>query len=391
MKQELLRGSGCLAEVPAILAGQRVLLLTGRSAGATPEVEALARELGQAGTLQHVAFSTPLLDTREVDRVAASIEPRPDAIVAVGGGSIQDLAKCLKATWDCEVATVDELLGEVLGAGRQSEDSPGPGDGAGRVRGHETVHVAVPTTAGTGSEATCFATVYRDLRKESLEDPRLLPAVAVLDPTLLRGVPARVAGPCALDTLSQAIESVASRRATDASVDLAIEAVGLAAGAVLPAVLHRDLDAMARMQLASYRAGQAIQLTRTTLAHGLSYALSAHFGVPHGLAVFLVLPAVVRFNAGVGPEDCLDERGPAHYHARMERLFATLDVADHEALASWAEGLLARLGFSPRLADHGIEPADLRRIVDSALGSARSGNNPRRPRFEDLVDAIRST
>lgn len=365
---ERLQGEQILLSLPARLQASKILLLTFGAAIQHAQVKDLLETWKSQASLLHLPFSTPLLTVAQVaDLVNRAREFGPiDALVSIGGGAVQDAAKCLKLLLDCGLSP--EAL---LSHGKRSWQN-------------DTLHVAVPTTSGTGSEATCFATVYQDGIKHSVEDPRLLPRLVVLDPALLREVPRLTAIYCGFDALAQAMESVWSIHATPESIEYAMSAIAAILESFPAAIALRDPAALARMQEGAYLSGKAIQISRTTLAHALSYPLSARFGLPHGLAVFLNLPRVIRFNAAMTGEDCQDPKGIDHYRRKMERLFALFDVSDHEALAQSIEAWFLALGVSARFEDHGVSSRDLEGIVISALSSTRSGNNPRKATLEAL-------
>jgi len=364
----LITGEGSLQSLPETIRASRVLLLTYGRGLENPEVRRLIERWGSRVELRHVPFSPPLLTVEQVAALSAPIleGPVPDVLVTVGGGAVLDAAKCLKLLLDCRVDPAELLT---------HHDRTWHGD---------TPHVAVPTTAGTGSEATCFATVYVGETKHSVEDPHLLPGKVVLDPTLLREVAGDTMTYCAFDALAQAMESAWSVNATEDSLRDALMAVETILDVFEVAVRERSPSALARLQHGAYLAGKAINVSRTTLAHALSYPLSARFGLPHGLAVFLNLPRVIRFNAAMNPETCQDPQGMGHYHEKMGRLFALFGVADHEGLACYLEDLFRRLSVSPRFEDHGVGREDQAWIVRSAVSSSRSGNNPRRADLEAL-------
>ena len=360
--QAVITGAGTLQSLPENFPASNVIVLTYGGALSQPALAALLERWGTRANVHQVPFSTPLLTLGQVVDLAEPLlyRPRPELIVSIGGGAIQDAAKCLKLILDCGLRPIDLL------------------DSARPEWRHDTPHLAVPTTAGTGAEATCFATVYRDATKHSVEDARLLPAHVVLDPTLLASVPRETAIFCGFDALAQALESVWAIRADAASVDDALSAARGILGAFEAAIADRSAPALAEMQRGAYLAGRAIQVSRTTLAHALSYPLSARFGLPHGLAVFLNLAGVIRFNAGLSASDCQEPKGIAHYHEKMARLFAVFEVSDHEGLARCVEGWFDKMGISPRFESYGVSAQDRAGLLAVALISTRSGNNPRR-------------
>lgn len=223
----------------------------------------------------HLRGVRPNPRTAEIDGAIRWLErARPEVLVAVGGGSCIDTAKALLAraaqpsawSWGDPVAT-----------------------------GTSTPLVAIPTTTGTGAEATHFATVYLGERKLSVSHPSLRPAYTILDPEFVRALPDHLARETALDALSHSVESLWSRGATEASRDFACAALRLVTTGLAPA-LEGDPPARGQLLMAAHLAGRAIEISKTTAAHALSYALTQEHRVPHGLACAALLPEVARYN-----------------------------------------------------------------------------------------------
>ena len=199
-----------------------------------------------------------------------------ETIVALGGGSAVDLAKAARfVRFELDPA-------EWTGAGLH--DAP-----AARL-------VAVPTTAGTGSEMTPFATLYHHGTKMSVDDRRLAPDVALVDPDLARTCPPAVSVSAALDALAHAIESAWSRRADAAARSYALRVAVLLSAAAATALLAGVPMPTPDLMLGACLAGAAIAGTRTTAAHGFSYHLTSRWGVPHGTACAYNLRWVTAYN-----------------------------------------------------------------------------------------------
>jgi alcohol dehydrogenase class IV len=295
----------------------------------------------------------------------------PDAVVAVGGGTAIDLAKLVGTLAGHE----DDLHALATGAVPVSRDGP--------------PLIAMPTTAGTGSEATHFAVVYVEGVKHSVAHAGLRPDHVILDPLLTHAMPARLTAATGLDALSQGVESLWAVGATEGSMVHAARAVELAAGALERAVLAPDAAARRAMAEAAHASGLAIDISKTTAPHAVSYAISTGFGVPHGMAVALTLGAFLVDNAGVGPQDCADPRGAAHVRARIARICGLLGAETPEAARQRLSGLLARIGAPVRLGKVGIAAADLPGLARQ-VNAERLSNNPRRMTGERLVGLLSS-
>ena len=194
-----------------------------------------------------------------------------DGLVSIGGGSSIDTAKAIKARMSAE--NEEDVIGNRLTPGACG------------------AHIAIPGTAGTGSEATQFAVVYVNGRKVSLDNPLLRPDGVILDSELLDSLPVYHKKSCALDALAQGIESYWSKGSND---DSRVHAYLAFTGVLdnLRSYLEGDPHAADEMLDASYQSGKAIQITRTTAAHAMSYMLTKRMGLAHGHACMLTLPAL---------------------------------------------------------------------------------------------------
>jgi len=270
-----------------------------------------------------------------------------DVIVAVGGGSVIDTAKVLMVrTPGARFAELHDLV-----AGRAA---PPP------ARFRELI--AVPTTAGTGSEVTPWATVWDRDRglKHSLHLAQTWPTAAIVDPELTLSLPWPLTRQTGLDALSHALESIWNVKANPVSDTFAVAACREII-AVLP-LLERapgDRDLRSRMSIAALQAGLAFSNTQTALAHSISYALTLRHGVPHGIACSFSLPMVLEMARG---------RDAGRDRVLVQAL-GPLDEASHRL----AE-LLRSLGVGTRFSDHGVGDAESRRIVADALDGARGRN-----------------
>ncbi len=225
---------------------------------------------------------TPNPDLDHLDSVASDLGKTPlDGIIALGGGSAIDAAKVLAVILKSDI---DAPLNHILRGNKA------------QAWGDKLPLIAVPTTAGTGAEVTPFATVWDHTanKKYSVTGERTFPDHAILDPQLTLSLPEDETLYTALDTISHALESLWNKNRTVISETYALRALTLANEA-LPALLAapEDLDQRERMQQASMLAGLAICTTRTAIAHAISYPMTLHYGVPHGLACSFTLPEIL--------------------------------------------------------------------------------------------------
>jgi len=296
-----------------------------------------------------------------------------DVVLAVGGGTAIDIAKLI-------VVLSDQPSGPAAAVRNQSAASLRPA----------CPLIVAPTTSGSGSEATQFAVLYVDGVKHSVDHPSLLPAHCVLDASLTARLPASITMQCGLDAFSQAVESMWSVRCTDASLQDASEAAQLALNHLKAAVHAPTPAARAAMLRASHLAGRAINRTRTTAPHAISYALTSDHGVPHGQAVALTLGPMLVHNAGITADDSNDPRGPQHVRQRIGRILDLLGCRTPEEGREAIKAFVKAVGGETRLGAVGItEPEQIASIVGK-VNSERLGNNPRRLTAEQLSALLQS-
>ena len=272
-----------------------------------------------------------------------------DAVVTVGGGSALDVAKCIK-------------LFCTLG--------PGGNYLHGAFKENAVPLIAIPTTAGTGSESTRFSVIYFGGEKQSVAHDSILPGWALLEPGVLGSLPPYQKKCALLDALAQGIESWWSVNSTEESRALSRMAVkSIVRG--WRGYLTGDSEVAGRIMLAANRSGQAINITQTTAAHAMSYKLTSLYGIAHGLAVALCLPKV-WLHMLRHPEKCADPRGGAYLSGVFADIARSMDLPDPVAAARWLESLPAEMGLSPDL--RGL-PADVDLLVAS-VNLLRLKNNP---------------
>lgn len=241
---------------------------------------------------------TPNPELDHLDQLTVGYRPQHiDGLIALGGGSVMDAAKVLSVTLPSELeAPLATSLRE----------------GKGQAWSKNLPVIAIPTTSGTGAEVTPFATVWdqTENKKYSVTGDLVYPKVAILDPELTLSLPYQETLYTGLDAISHALESIWNVNKTPVSESYATQALELALEA-FPIVLKDSLNLLARekMQQASLLAGLAISQTRTAIAHSISYPLTSHYGVPHGLACSFTLPALIEMyldqNYGINTSDLL--------------------------------------------------------------------------------------
>ena len=309
--------------------------------------------------IQYIAYAGSALPLEDVEEKYREIKQNQgiDLIIAVGGGTVMDIAKMLSIAYSNCCEKVEEIVSHSQLQNRLDL-------------------IFIPTTAGTGSEATSFAVVYRDKVKLSIERRSVLPTYTVLDPLLLRSLPVPVLNSTVLDALAQAIESIWARGSTAEVKEYAQQAIGL----ILDNLDGENtIERLEHLLTASHLAGKAINISKTTLPHSISYPLSSHFGVPHGIAVFLTLPGVAELNYHTTDNTVRES---------FSILFSLFGVEGIGALRRMLTGIIEKLGFSARLRDWGIRREDLRFLAANAFTKGRSDNNPRQLDSSDILTLL---
>jgi len=295
----------------------------------------------------------------------------PDLVIALGGGTAMDMGKLIGLLSRQPAPARDIVIGEAY------------------IACEATPIIAIATTAGTGSEATHFAVVYVDGEKYSLAHPSLLPDYAIIDPNLTKSNPPRLAVASGLDAFCQGIESIWAVNATEESLCYATEAVEYAWRFLNQSVFSPTSEAQLRMCQASHLAGKAINISKTTAPHALSYVLTSQFHIPHGIAVAMTLSAILGFNASVTLADCVDPRGPKEVTRRIAMITELLGASSVREAQEKLKRFISDLGCPCSLVAAGItDEQDLLRIVRS-VNSDRMSNNPRKISETDLLQLLR--
>jgi len=352
-----------LGELARGLGATRALVVSDPGIVDAGHADAGTESLAAAGisATVHSAFGENP-STAEVEAAAAvAREFRPDLLVGLGGGSSMDCAKGINFLVSC---------------GGRMRDYHGRGTATAPL----LPSIALPTTAGTGSETQSFAllTDTDTGLKIACGDPRAAFRIAILDVNLTLTQPLSLAALTGIDALSHAVESHVSRAATPASRTFSREAWRLLA-AHLPPVLADggSIADRSAVQFGAALAGLAIEHSMLGAAHALANPLTAAFGVVHGQAVGVMLPPVVRFNAAVCGTD---------YASLLAAAGVTVASADAgNRLAAWLEGLLRTAGLATTLAGCGVEAPDVPTLARLAAAQWTAGFNPRRVAVDDLA------
>lgn len=364
-------GAGSIAhikDVAADLGATRALIISDQGvarAGLLAKPKAL---LEAAGVAVSVIDSTPPEpDVGEVEAILASASAQSyDLVVGIGGGSAMDVAKIVAVLLASDVALRDLLRGKATIA----------------KRGVPTL--MVPTTAGTGSEATpnSIVLVPEDELKVGIVSAKLIPDGVILDPEMTVGLPPAITASTGMDALTHAIECYMSKKGSPFSELFALKAITLITRSIRRAYAQGgDLAARHDMLLGAYYGGMCIATSSTTAVHALAYPLGGKYRIPHGVSNAILLPYVMRFNS-VGNEDKFSDVA----------LAMGLDVAGKSATAATEAVIAALFALNRDLAipadlkQWNITAADLETLVDGAAKVTRLlDNNPRAMSRADIA------
>ena len=369
----LTEGYGCLRELPGLIRREgcrKVLLVTGKHVIRLPQVQELLTQMKENG-LPYALFND-LSPNPTSDQVEAGVQVYRqmgcDGIVALGGGSPMDCAKAIGARIARPGRSVSRLQG-LLKVGRPLPPL-----------------FAIPTTAGTGSETT-LAAVITDSgthRKAAINDPRLMPRYALLDPSLTLDLPPFTTAITGMDALCHAVESYTNRTyCTQKELRFAVLAVQLIHDYLPRAFAHGE-DPVARGQMlkASFLAGRSFTRGCVGYVHAVGHTLSALYGTPHGLAMAILLPHVIRFN----------KRACAQRYADLLRVIepeTTLSAeAGADALADRITALSTRIGTAIPLRELGVLREDFPLLAKKALEDSCSSTNPASALPEEIIGIL---
>lgn len=373
MPENIVYGRGALEKVgeEASVRGKKALIISDNIMNGLGYVKECSDYLKKAGVDSAVYLGVDSEPTDEY--VAASLavfeEKSCDIIISLGGGSCIDTAKAAAV-----VATNGGYIGDYMGAKKVADIKPVP-------------HIVIPTTAGTGSEAT-DATVITNSKnnvKMMIKQPAFLPNVAIVDPLLTISSPKGVTAATGVDALSHAIEAYLSNKSHPMTDTIALDAMKLIVRNLLAAYEDGDnIDAREAMSLGALQAGIAFSNASVSLVHGMSRPIGAVFNVPHGFSNAMLLPAVLEYSK----DACIDRL------ADLGRIFSTEaeKMSDEEA-ANYAVESVKELCLSlniPNLNEWGINREQFVNATEKmsidALASGSPANNPKVPSQKEIEE-----
>lgn len=296
-----------------------------------------------------------------VSGISLFVEHKCDLVIAIGGGSVIDIAKLIN----------------VFSANPQKEYLNILNDNT-LIANKGLTLIAIPTTAGTGCEATHFAVVYHHKVKYSVSHEFILPDVVGLNYKLTITQPKYLSACAGLDALSQAIESYWSKNSTAESKKYAKEAILLLIGSLENRVLEPSEENIKAVSLGAYLAGKAINISKTTAPHAISYAFTSYFSIPHGHAVFLTLPSFIEYNSHVSNIDINDSRGEIYVRNNIGVLCNLLGVNSPKEAKNILRELAQKIGVELSLSKLGIGGEEDMKLILENINIERLKNNPRK-------------
>ncbi len=358
----ILFGNGALSQLGPIAAalGRHALVIVGKSGARAPVlVDALAAKGIAATTFTVAGEPTIALVTRGV---AAARAAGCDLVVSCGGGSAIDAGKAIAALLTNEGEPLDYM--EVVGRGRVITQRSAP-------------HIAIPTTAGTGSEVTRNAVIGSPEHgvKASIRSPLMLPAVAIVDPELTRSMPPDITATTGMDALTQLIEPYTSVRANPLTDALCLDGIQRAALSLRRA-WSAPSDAAARedMALASLYGGLALANAGLGAVHGFAGPFGGMFDAPHGGICAALLPQVTAANVRALRSRQPDSAALRRY-ARVAQLLTGDAAAVAEDAAPWLAQLVKDL-WVPSLSTYGLEESRFAELIQKATAASSMKSNP---------------
>jgi alcohol dehydrogenase class IV len=364
-------GLGCLKKVGSESArfGKRAFVVTDRNIREAGYV-AQAVEAMKGNGVEAVVFdqvNAEPSDTVVGEGLRAYREAKCDVVVALGGGSPIDAGKAIAA-----LSTNTAKIADFMGVNKIAKPA--------------APIIAIPTTAGTGSEVTRF-TIITDTSKDVkmlIVSDFIMPQAAIVDPLLTPTMPDWVSSSTAVDALTHAIESYISRKAQPLTETLALEAIRLISAYLRRAWANpEDLEAKHNVMLGATVAGMAFSNSSVAMVHGMSRPIGANFHVPHGQSNAILLPLVMEFSCVAAPEKFadiadamgVDTEGLSPMEAAMEGIAEVQSLCEDVQIPT-AAGLKLKEDEFMRRAP---------KMAEDGLASGSPGNNPRRPTKEEIV------
>jgi alcohol dehydrogenase len=294
-----------------------------------------------------------------------------DIIVAVGGGSALDMAKAINF-FSSTSLSIEESIEKNFS----------------HKIGSLLPFITVPTTVGSGSEATQFSVMYYKKTKYSITNPILIPDYVILDPQFAINLPTPVLASTGIDALAQSIEAFWSVNSNEESLDYSRKSLSIILDHIEKAVIQKSEESVYNMLIGSNLAGKAINIAKTTAPHAFSYAMTINHNIAHGQAVGITLGEFYLFNSNSTQESLADMRGMSYLRNIFSEMNSILKVSNSNEACEKLKSILLKIGLKTRLSELGIKDKDdLEKLIKS-VNKERLKNNPRRITESDLYKLV---
>lgn len=320
-----------------------IFLLTGGKSYIESGGESIIHSVFENCNIERHIVENPNPKIAEIKKhLEAFDKSKYDAIITIGGGSVIDTGKCIK---DFSENNTDVKL------------------------------IAIPTTAGSGSESTPFAVYYDDNNlKISLDKKEILPDIVLLESKLLLSLSKYQKACTSMDAFCQALESLWAKKSNNQSEEYSIKALNIIIENIIEYVNNPNDDTCNQMMIASNFAGKAIAISRTTLSHALSYTITSKYNIPHGHAVALTIPSVLKYNmvfTNTNKQNIL------------RKVFKVTNIID---IAEIILNIMKSIGLETKFSQLGI--TDIEEIARS-VNIERLKNNPAQPSYNDIIKILK--
>lgn len=362
--------AGRLLDVLKKLSPEKILLVRGKNSYKKCGAENKIEKVKEVLALQLAEFCE-FSDNPQYEDVEKGLalvrQVQPDVIIGIGGGSVMDMAKLIRFFYSYDYSR------DFSRFDKKREVIP---------------LVVLPTTSGTGSESTHFAVLYKDKVKYSVAHAEVLPDVAIVDSCFTYDNPAYLTACSGFDAFAQAVEAFWNVNATDESDGYACKAIPLLWNNLSAGVNHPSDDVRNKLSEGAFWAGKAINITKTTAPHALSYPFTAYYGLPHGHAVAVSFPFFFRYNYPDSDKLLNPKLDYSGYKEKMDLLYAMLDIRSVATAFDEMTAFVRQLSLDFKC------PEDYNpRIISDNVNLQRLSNNPvipERALIDDFVFSLKT-
>ena len=346
---------------------KKILIICGRNSFKKSGAEKIIDEISQSKKIIIYYKKTLFTEFIELTQIIQAIKKySPDLIVAIGGGSVIDYAKISNVLIDCE-----DIKSKIINSNYQ-------------IKKKFAHLVAIPTTAGSGAEVTSNAVIYIDGIKYSVEAKELKPDKFFLVPDLVLSNSKKIKSSAGFDAIAQALESLISKKSNSKSVLFAIKSLEISLHNYIKFISRPNLDNARSMCLASNLAGEAINISKTTAPHAVSYPFSSLYGISHGHAVSLTIDKFLKFNFNnINKASC-----NFNLKERYDIMFKLTKTGNINSFIDFLNNLKKKANLESNFFNLGINiKGDYANII-SKVNSSRLSNNPVDIKKEELKNII---